>query len=139
MHPYKRKNFSIYKIENKINNRCYIGFASDFDRRIKQHITNAKTKSSLLYDDINKYGIDNFDICCLYESWDIHFTLNHVESEMIKLYKSHYLYGGYNMTQGGEGYITLRLAKKSIRKQDKMKRKALKKEKKIKKKIEKID
>lgn len=55
----------IYKIENKINGKVYIGESLDIDNRIKTHIrdlNNNKHHSYKLQEDWNKYGKDNFNI-----------------------------------------------------------------------------
>lgn len=54
----------IYKIENKINNKFYIGSTIDFHARKKEHITQLNEKkhhSKKLQNAWNKYGQDNFE------------------------------------------------------------------------------
>ena len=51
----------IYKIENKINHKVYIGQTIDFKERMYQHKKMRKdTKPQMIDLAINKYGVDNF-------------------------------------------------------------------------------
>ncbi len=55
----------VYKITNKINNKCYVGSTNNFERRVAEHIKNSKNPNSHLYlyplyCAFRKYGIDNF-------------------------------------------------------------------------------
>lgn len=55
----------VYKITNKINNKCYIGSTNNFERRMKEHIDNSTNQNSQLYSyplycAFRKYGVDNF-------------------------------------------------------------------------------
>lgn len=48
----------IYKITNKINNKCYIGQSIHIEQRWKEHIQGKGNKP--LHQDIQQYGIENF-------------------------------------------------------------------------------
>ncbi len=53
----------IYRIKNKINNKCYYGSSKDIDKRWKRHIKDLKNKkhhSILLQRSWDKYGSDAF-------------------------------------------------------------------------------
>ena len=98
----RRKNAMekyIYKITNKINNKCYIGQTADYKRRFNEHkakgYDNEKNKS--LYLAFDKYGIENFIFEIIEDK-----TPNYNEREKfwIKYYDSYN--NGYNMTEGGE-------------------------------------
>lgn len=54
----------IYKITNKINNKVYIGQTSKtIEERFQRHLSLARQKvNRYLYDAINYYGKDNFEI-----------------------------------------------------------------------------
>lgn len=97
----------IYKITNKISGKMYIGQTSKtIDYRWLIHLKNAKEKiNRYLYDAINHYGYENFDI----EEVEKCSSLNELkEKEMfyIKKYNS-FMPNGYNMTLGGDGGNTL--------------------------------
>jgi len=97
-HPYR-----IYKIQNLINGKCYIGFTSHKadNHRMSQHAC-GKGNSPALRAAIQKYGRQNFSYETIYESFDLDHTLKIVEPFYIALFSS---YGpdGYNLTAGGEG------------------------------------
>lgn len=97
------KNIStIYKITNKINNKTYIGFDSNFPRRIRQHYNHSKRGVvSDFYDDIRKYGWENFSKDILFQSFDREICLNEMEKHFIQEYNSKE--DGYNRTTGGQG------------------------------------
>ena len=93
----------IYKIENLINGKVYIGQSINIEARWKQHknLINHKTP---LYLAFQKYGIDNFSFSILEECKE--FELNQKEKEYIIKYNSFTGFKdskGYNLTLGGEG------------------------------------
>jgi predicted GIY-YIG superfamily endonuclease len=49
----------IYKIENKLNGKTYIGKTKNFERRIKEHERNVGKKRHKLYDAILHYSWGN--------------------------------------------------------------------------------
>lgn len=92
----------IYKIENKINRKCYIGFTTDFDKRKKDHIRYCSYgHKSKLYNAIRKYGVDEFKWDIIYISDDMVDTLEVMEQLFIDLYDS--ISSGYNQKEGGRG------------------------------------
>ena len=108
------KKFSgIYKIENLVNGKVYIGQSNDVKRRWKEHkrcMTNKKEKDRPFYRAIIKYGIGNFSFKVLTEcSLD---DLNELEEYYIDIYNS-YIHAkdsnGYNQTVGGDGFRGLKL------------------------------
>lgn len=101
----------IYLIQNKINNKVYIGLSVDIEERWQHHRSlylniNSKEANKPLYLAFRKYGIENFDFqileeCSLEELFD-------KEKYYIKLYDCCILDGydkGYNLTRGGEGNL----------------------------------
>lgn len=57
----------IYCIENKINNKKYIGMSRDIKRRWSEHKTELNTHTHVnqyLQSSWGKYGKDNFDFLC---------------------------------------------------------------------------
>ena len=112
----------IYKIENRINGKIYIGksFNRDLSTRIIEHnyeLNHNKHHSIYLQRSWNKYGKDAFTwstVCqyfCVTED-----ELNEYEKYYIKFYKSNNKKFGYNMTIGGEGISGLIHTNESKRK-----------------------
>lgn len=96
----------IYKIQNKITNKIYIGKTSkSLEIRWKNHLKCVNKKiNRCLYDSINKYGINNFIIEELCKATKE--NINDLEKFYINEYNSLYP-NGYNMTNGGDGGYTL--------------------------------
>lgn len=99
----------IYKWENRINHKCYIGQSVDLNKRLAHHFSNLKTKryDNPLYRAVCKYGLENFDVTIievLEVSDDLKLRLDEREKYYIQKYNS---YGktGYNQTLGGDGGI----------------------------------
>ena len=99
----------IYKWENKINHKCYIGQSIDLGSRLRHHVYNINNKryDNPLYRAVHKYGIENFDISILEiveHSETTRSDLDVLEVLYIEEYNS---YGktGYNQTKGGDGGI----------------------------------
>jgi group I intron endonuclease len=91
----------IYKIENNINRKIYIGLTTkDLSRRISEHVAENK---SCIQKALNKYGIQSFTIS----------VIDHAESRDILCEKEKYwinyydckVPNGYNLTDGGDGLI----------------------------------
>ena len=90
----------IYKITNKINNKCYIGQSIDINRRWLEHKNpNNWDRKSILYDAFKKYDIENFSFEIIEEC--AQEELNEKEKYWIQYYNSYY--NGYNSTLGGDG------------------------------------
>lgn len=93
----------IYKIENLINGKCYIGQAVNIQKRWNVHKNVYIKENDIaynypLYRAFRKYGIDNFDFAVL-EECRVE-DLNTKEVEYIKQYDS--FFSGYNQTLGGD-------------------------------------
>lgn len=104
----------IYKIQNKINGKIYIGqTVRTLKERIEEHKRNKKSKISKA---IKKYGINNFDIQVIDEVNTIE-ELNQKEIYYIKKYNS--INNGYNLCDGGnntKGYKHTEQAKEKMKK-----------------------
>lgn len=91
----------IYKIQNKINNKIYIGqTVNTFDRRYKNNLEKY-TNNQHLKKSINKYGIDNFDIIKVYDVAYSKEELDQKEIYYINLYDTMNPSKGYNKNTGG--------------------------------------
>lgn len=89
---------AIYKIENKINHKIYIGQSNDPERRFQDHCRiKSANDNSLITKAIQKYGKENFSLEIL--GWFEDY--NKKEKEYIKQYDSR-VPNGYNVAEGGE-------------------------------------
>lgn len=92
----------IYKITNKINNKCYIGLTTQgVNKRWSEHKYrfNLGERDHKLYLAMKKYGVKNFDIEILKTVKDKN-KLSELEINYIKEFDS--FNNGYNMTYGGD-------------------------------------
>lgn len=93
----------IYKIENLINHKCYIGLSKNIEERWKRHKktafnSNDKGYNYPIYRAIRKYGIENFSFEVIEECKVS--ELNQKEKEYIQKYNS--FFDGYNQNLGGD-------------------------------------
>ena len=103
----------IYKIENNINHKIYIGKTEHINplKRWAEHKADSKNPQRnhrALYRAMNKYGIENFTFTILEE------TENPEEREIyyIQFYDSYHF--GHNETLGGDGRKYLELLEQEI-------------------------
>lgn len=94
----------IYKIENKVNGKIYIGQSVNIENRWKQHmreLNKSSHKNQHLLSSWKKYGQENFEfsVICTCNSDE----LDEKEIYYIDLYKTYNYEYGYNMTIGGVG------------------------------------
>lgn len=95
----------IYKAENKILHKVYIGRTVDYARRIREHKSHAKKDGGDFHLDIIKYGFESFEFSILYTCDKD--DLDRLEIETIKKYRE--VYGAenvYNICKGGIGGLT---------------------------------
>jgi len=93
--------YTIYKATNKINNKVYIGFDSNWPHRKNSHKCYYQNGDTKFYRAIKKYGWQTFEWTILYQSTDKIHTKNIMENHFIienDSYKN-----GYNSTLGGDG------------------------------------
>src|SRR5271165_5090577 len=111
--------FYIYKITNLINNKLYIGYTKNLEKRWKQHLHIASTKKKDLYHyihkSINKYGSNNFIIEQIEECESKQIAIER-EKYWIAYFKSTNQSIGYNLTFGGEGSSGLKWTEESKKK-----------------------
>lgn len=102
----------IYKIENQINHKVYIGKTEyEPERRWNEHKAEAKRNRSLnraLYRAMRKYGIENFSFEVIKE------TNNPNNDEMQSIIDYDSFHNGYNETLGGDGCSYLELSELEI-------------------------
>lgn len=107
----------IYAWENKINGKMYIGKANNLYRRIYEEMNGFKNGKhqnlKKLFNAIQKYGINNFQVIKLLESPKEY--LNKIEKLLIEYYDTKN--NGYNCTAGGEGTNGHIVTKNQIEKQ----------------------
>lgn len=93
----------IYKIQNLINGKCYIGQSKDIKKRWAGHRKTMLNQSdhsynNPLYKSMRKYGIENFSFEVIEEC--LVSELNNKEKYYIQQYNS--FFNGYNLTLGGD-------------------------------------
>ena len=106
----------IYKIDNGINNKIYIGqTSSKINLRWNQHKSAARTKaySLPLYNAMNKYGIEKFSIHVIEKYYantkeDLLNILNEKEIYYISKYNT-LRPNGYNVSSGGDNFSHLNI------------------------------
>lgn len=94
--------YYIYKIENIINNKKYIGLTNNIIRRKSRHFTDLKYNrhdNSFLQKEFNIYGQDNFTFTILFKGDISEKEIGEKEKYYIKLYDSYK--NGYNQNEGG--------------------------------------
>ena len=107
------RKIGIYKIENCINGKVYIGQSKDIDKRIQHHFTTAAFNinnveyNTPLHQAIRKYGVKNFKINILEEC--LKSKLDDREIYWIAYYQSFppALNKEYNLTAGGKSATSI--------------------------------
>lgn len=104
----------IYKIENLVNGKIYIGQSTNIEKRWTAHRTrpfnqNSNQYDSPLYRSIRKYGLENFSFVVLEET-SIE-DLDNREKYWIEYYESNNKKNGYNLTDGGNSATSTRLTR----------------------------
>ena len=92
----------IYKIENILNGKIYIGQSIEIEKRWQKHLN--ANDNFLIHKAIKKYGKENFQFSII-EECDASL-LNNKECYWIEFYNS-LIPNGYNMVQGGSNGIGL--------------------------------
>lgn len=91
----------IYKAQNKVNGKIYIGKTNNLPKRIREHTRYDVHNGLIFHKAIEKYGEENFDWEIIDSTEDFQ-KANELESYYIKKYNS-FKPNGYNMTFGGDG------------------------------------
>lgn len=96
----------IYKFENNINHKVYIGQSCSLENRYKQHLHNHKNPKlhdyqTKFYSALRKYGFENFTFSIIEQQEEYSKEeLNNLERKWIEYYNSYE--EGYNSNRGGE-------------------------------------
>ena len=94
--------YYIYKIENLINHKKYIGLTNNKERRRARYFTDLKRNqhdNSFLQKEFNIYGEENFIFTIEFEGDITSEEISNKEKEFIKFYDSYK--NGYNQNEGG--------------------------------------
>lgn len=95
------RKYYIYKYQNKINGKIYIGKSKRIKQRIWEHMRCSGKENSLLHKDIRKYGYENFDVEILDDAIS---EMDSVDLEKFYINKYNCIVpNGYNQTRGGVG------------------------------------
>lgn len=98
----KHTLYWLYIHINKLNNKVYIGWATNPKRRWGKNGSGYKAQSHF-YNAIKKYGWDGFyHILICFSSSEEH--IKQLECDYIQLYNADNPDHGYNKTKGGDGY-----------------------------------
>ena len=104
-------SYLIYKIENEVNNKFYIGVTKS-KYRFSSHKSNARKGRNLpLYNAMRKYGEDKFSFHVLEEGEDYEYGWKVREPYFIEK-----LNPDYNLTAGGDGVREYKHNKETIEK-----------------------
>lgn len=94
--------YYIYKIENLINHKKYIGLTNNIRRRRNRHFTDLRCNrhsNSFMQKEANIYGLENFSFEKIFEGNVTEKEIGEKERYYIALYDSYY--NGYNQNEGG--------------------------------------
>lgn len=96
--------YEVYKIQNKITNKIYIGITTQgYQKRFRKHLKEVEAGSTfILHNAIRSYGKENFSSNLLEEVNSIE-QLKEREKFWIKALDTTNRDKGYNMTEGGDG------------------------------------
>ena len=94
--------YYIYKIENLVNHKKYIGLTNNIIRRRNRHFTDLRGNrhdNSFLQKEFNIYGINNFSFEEIFQGDVSPEEIGEKEKFYINYYDSYY--NGYNQNEGG--------------------------------------
>jgi len=94
----------IYKIENMVNGKVYIGQSFDIEGRWSDHKgeafnINSRAYNYYLYRAIRKYGLESFSFDVLIEINEDDWTKN-----LLNFYETYYVFYYNSMKENGNGY-----------------------------------
>ena len=94
--------YYIYKIENLVNGKVYIGLTNNLLRRKNRHFGDLRRQvhdNKFLQKEFNQYGEDNFSFECIYQGDMTNEEVSEKEQYYIQQYDSYF--NGYNQNLGG--------------------------------------
>lgn len=96
-------NGIIYLIRNSVSQKCYVGLTTKpLEKRWREHLRSSKNGDERpLYCAIRKYGEASFEVSILETCAEEELSIS--ERKWIKALES--FESGYNLTEGGNGYI----------------------------------
>lgn len=102
------EKYYIYIIQNKVNNKIYVGQSNSPDDRWRRHKTDCHNPKSHAYNmligrAIRKYGADNFDFSVL-EEYSFLKEANNAEEFWIHYLNTQDKNIGYNIKNGGDNH-----------------------------------
>jgi group I intron endonuclease len=104
-------NYSVYKITNKVNGKCYVGLTKKSpEMRMFEHYKRGFALTAA----IDKYGSDNFELFVLDSGLTKELAVER-EKYWIQECQSTVDKHGYNMTLGGDGVVNVILTEESRR------------------------
>lgn len=105
------KKWCVYMHTNKINGKKYVGITSKEPHK-RWGKNGIHYKSQLFYRAINKYGWDKFEHEILFTNLE-EKEAKQKEIELIKKYKSKNRNFGYNLTDGGDGTVGIKISEET--------------------------
>lgn len=107
------KDFVIYKIQNKLDGKVYIGQTiNGINSRMRSHL-NSKNKNGI-DGALKKYGIDSFEITIVAKASSI-YELNELEVKFIED-ENCLAPNGYNLHTGGKNHTCSEITRERLRK-----------------------
>lgn len=107
------KDFVIYKIQNKLDGKVYIGQTiNGINSRMRSHL-NSKNKNGI-DGALKKYGIDSFEITIVAKASSI-YELNELEIKFIED-ENCLAPNGYNLHTGGKNHTCSEITRERLRK-----------------------
>lgn len=94
--------YYIYKIENKVNHKIYIGLTNNIDRRHNRHFSDLRHNrhdNKFMQSEFNKYGEDAFSFEIVFQGDVTSDEISKLEEKYVAQYDSYH--NGYNQNQGG--------------------------------------
>lgn len=94
--------YYIYVLRNKINDKIYVGQTTNLAKRRREHKAKDRvsTKRSPLYQSIQKYGFENFEMISI-EEFESPSETDDAEEFWIQYFQSRNRDIGYNLAAGG--------------------------------------